>query len=49
MQKASSVISLLPSATEIIFELGLDELLKGVTHEGTFPKDALKKLELLNL
>lgn len=47
MQKASRVISLLPSATEIIFELGLDELLKGVTHECTYPKDALKKTRVI--
>lgn len=47
MQKASSIISFLPSATEIIFELGLDNLLKGVTHECTFPKDALKKTRVI--
>src|SRR4029079_18381581 len=32
----------LPSATEIIFELGLEDMLKGVTHECTYPKEALQ-------
>ncbi|MDN5844690.1 MAG: ABC transporter substrate-binding protein [Candidatus Nitrosocosmicus sp.] len=30
----------MPSATEIIFELGLEGKLKGVTHECTYPKEA---------
>jgi iron complex transport system substrate-binding protein len=36
------ILSFLPSATEIIFELGLEGILKGVTHECTYPKKALK-------
>jgi len=40
--KYSRILSFLPSATEIIFELGLEDLLKGVTHECTHPKQAMK-------
>ncbi len=36
----SRILSFLPSATEIIFELGLEGNLKGVTHECTYPKEA---------
>jgi len=38
----SRILSFLPSATEIIFELGLDDILKGVTHECNYPKRALQ-------
>jgi iron complex transport system substrate-binding protein len=34
------IVSLLPAATEIVFALGLDEELVGVTHECDFPPDA---------
>ena len=34
-------MSFLPSATEILFELGLECLLRGVTHECTYPEKAL--------
>ena len=43
MIKYEKIISLLPSATEIIFELGLDDRLKGVTHECNYPTGALNK------
>ncbi len=36
-------LSLLPSATEIVYELGLQEWLVGVTHECDFPAAALAK------
>jgi iron complex transport system substrate-binding protein len=37
------IISLLPSATEIVFALGLDDALEGVTHECDFPAAARSK------
>ena len=42
MTTYSRILSFLPSATEIIFELGLDDILKGVTHECNYPKRALQ-------
>ena len=41
MPKYSKILSFLPSATEILFELGLEGLLNGVTHECTYPEKAL--------
>ena len=40
------IVSLLPSATEICFSLGLGEQVVGVTHECDFPPDALAKPKL---
>lgn len=37
------IISFLPSATELIYELGAQNQLFGVTHECRFPKDATSK------
>ena len=37
------ICSLLPSATEILFALGLDDEVAGVTHECDFPPEARKK------
>ena len=37
------IISLLPSATEIVFALGLGDSLEGVTHECDFPAEARDK------
>jgi iron complex transport system substrate-binding protein len=37
------IVSLLPSATEIVYALGLGERLVGVTHECDFPDDAKTK------
>ena len=34
------IVSFLPSATELIYELGSEELLFGVTHECKYPKEA---------
>jgi iron complex transport system substrate-binding protein len=42
------IVSLLPSATEILFELGLDDRLKGVTHACTYPIEALNKPKIIN-
>jgi len=38
----------LPSATEILFELGLDDELKGVTHECIYPIKALDKPQIIS-
>jgi iron complex transport system substrate-binding protein len=37
------ICSFLPSATEIVYELGLEDQLYGVTHECDFPPDAARK------
>ena len=37
------IVSFLPSATELIFELGYEDKLFGVTHECLYPKDAQQK------
>jgi iron complex transport system substrate-binding protein len=37
------IVSLLPSATEIVFALGLGDQLVGVTHECDYPAEALSK------
>ena len=42
MTNYSKILSFLPSATEILFELGLEGLLGGVTHECTYPEKALQ-------
>ena len=41
--KGKRIISFLPSATELIYELGAQERLFGVTHECDFPNDAVNK------
>jgi iron complex transport system substrate-binding protein len=41
------ICSLLPSATEILFALGLGESVVGVTHECDFPPEAAKKPALI--
>jgi len=43
-QPARRIVSLLPSATEIVCELGLADRLVAVTHECDFPPDALTDL-----
>jgi iron complex transport system substrate-binding protein len=40
------ICSLLPSITEILFELGLGECVVGVTHECDWPPEALSKSQL---
>jgi len=37
------IISFLPSATELIYELGVQDMLYGVTHECNYPIEAQKK------
>ena len=46
MQK-KRIISFLPSATELIYELGAQEKLFGVTHECDFPSDASNKPKVI--
>lgn len=43
LEKFNKIISFLPSATEILFEIGLEKFVYGVTHECTFPPQAAKK------
>lgn len=41
------VVSLLPSATEIVYALGLGDALVGVSHECDFPEDARRKSKII--
>ena len=41
------IISFLPSATELIYELGAQEKLFGVTHECNYPNDATNKPKVI--
>lgn len=43
---AQRIVSLLPSATEIVYALGLGDRLAGVTHECDFPPEARAKPQL---
>lgn len=45
---AKRIVSFLPSATELVYELGAEENLVGVTHECLYPKDAKTKLRIIN-
>ena len=45
--KNKRIISFLPSATELIYELGAQEKLFGVTHECNFPSDATNKPKVI--
>ena len=42
------IVSFLPSATELIYELGSAELLFGVTHECKYPKEAQTLPQVIN-
>jgi len=42
------IVSLLPSATEILFALGLDQQIVGVSHECDFPPAARSKTVVIN-
>jgi iron complex transport system substrate-binding protein len=46
---AKRIVSFLPSATELLFELGAGENVVGVTHECDFPEDAKSKPRVINL
>ena len=42
------IVSFLPSATELLYELGVENDLYGVTHECKYPKDVLTKQRVIN-
>ena len=42
------IVSFLPSATEILYEIGAGSQILGVTHECNYPKDAKSKLKVIN-
>ncbi|MDX1371727.1 MAG: cobalamin-binding protein [Nitrososphaeraceae archaeon] len=42
------IVSFLPSATEILYELGAGHLVVGVTHECNYPQDAKIKPKVIN-
>ena len=45
---AKRIVSFLPSATELLYELGAGENLVGVTHECLYPEQAKTKLRIIN-
>ena len=45
--KGKRIVSFLPSATELIYELGAEDRLFGVTHECDYPNDALSKPKVI--
>jgi iron complex transport system substrate-binding protein len=42
------IVSFLPSATELLYEFGVQDLLYGVTHECKYPQDAISKLKVIS-
>jgi len=42
------IVSFLPSATELLYEFGVQDNLYGVTHECKYPPDAVSKLQVIN-
>ena len=42
------IVSFLPSATELIYEFGAEDMLYGVTHECKYPEDAKTKPRVIN-
>ena len=42
------IVSFLPSATELLYEFGVQDDLYGVTHECKYPKDANSKPHVIN-
>ena len=42
------IVSFLPSATELLYEFGVQDLLYGVTHECKYPPDAALKLKVIS-
>ncbi|WKT57301.1 ABC transporter substrate-binding protein [Candidatus Nitrosotenuis chungbukensis] len=45
---ARRIVSFLPSATELMYELGAEENIVGVTHECLYPQQAKTKLRIIN-
>jgi iron complex transport system substrate-binding protein len=46
--KNKKIVSFLPSATEILYELGVGAQVVGVTHECNYPKEAKSKPRIIN-
>ncbi len=42
------IVSFLPSATELLYELEVQDILYGVTHECKYPPDAKSKLQIID-
>ena len=42
------IVSFLPSATEILYEIGADSQIVGVTHECNYPEEAKSKPRVIN-
>lgn len=42
------IVSFLPSATELLYELEAEDMLFGVTHECKYPEDAKTKLQIIS-
>ena len=42
------IVSFLPSATELLYELGVQDILYGVTHECKYPPDTKSKLQIID-
>jgi iron complex transport system substrate-binding protein len=42
------IVSFLPSATELLYEFGVQDDLYGVTHECKYPKDAISKPQIIS-
>ena len=48
MIQNKKIISFLPSATEILYEIGSGSQIVGVTHECKYPEDAKTKPKVIN-
>ena len=46
--KNKKIVSFLPSATEILYDLGAAAQVVGVTHECNYPKEAKSKPKVIN-
>lgn len=42
------IVSFLPSATELLYEFGVQDMIHGVTHECKFPRDAISKPQVIS-
>ena len=48
MVQEKKIVSFLPSATEILYEIGAGSQIIGVTHECNYPKEAKLKPRIIN-
>ena len=42
------IVSFLPSATELLYEFGVEDMLYGVTHECNYPENAKTKPRVIS-